>query len=169
VKALSLAARLLALGLVTTLLALLVFHFASARTASTADLRLAVIWPNGKHGVLATGSLRGHSVVMNFWASWCGPCRREAPVLQNAAKRTHGSVVFVGVDVHDATADARAFLRTHGITYTVVRSNEAAISAYRVVGLPETVYLDADGHVVARTVGELTAPALTTNLARLKT
>ncbi len=165
-RSVSLAARALALALVTTLFALLVYHFAAAKTASAADLRLAVIWPSGKHAVLSTRALRGRPVVLNFWASWCGPCRREAHVLRSAAEQARGNVVFIGVDVHDATGDARSFLRRHGITYTVVRGNDAAISAYRVEGLPETIYLDARGHVLARTVGEVTARALTANLAR---
>jgi thiol-disulfide isomerase/thioredoxin len=163
-----LTARALALALVTILFALLVYHFVARKTASTANLRLTVIWPSGKHALLSTRSLRGRPVVLNFWASWCSPCGREAGVLQTAARQTRAGVVFVGIDVHDAASDARSFLRQHHITYTVVRGNEAAISAYRVEGLPETIYLDARGHEVARTVGEVTAAALTTNLARTK-
>jgi thiol-disulfide isomerase/thioredoxin len=162
-------ARGLALTLVASLLALLVYHLVAGRTASTANLRLAVIWPSGKHALLSTRSLRGRPAVLNFWASWCSPCRQEASVLRTAAMQTRGKVVFVGIDVHDATSDARSFLRHQDIRYTVVRGNEAAISAFRVEGLPETIYLDAHGHEVARTVGEVTARALTTNLARTKT
>jgi cytochrome c biogenesis protein CcmG, thiol:disulfide interchange protein DsbE len=161
-------ARGLALALVTILLALLVYDLATGRTPSTANLRLAVIWPSGKNALLSTRSLRGRPVVLNFWASWCSPCRHEAGVLRTAASRTRGKVDFVGVDVHDATSDARSFLRQYDITYTVVRGTEAAISAYRVEGLPVTIYLDAGGHEVARTVGEVTARALATNLARTK-
>jgi thiol-disulfide isomerase/thioredoxin len=161
-----LTARTLALALVTILLALLVYHLTARRTASTANLRLAVIWPSGKDALLSMRSLRGRPVVLNFWSSWCSPCRREAGVLRTAAGQTRGKIDFVGIDVHDATSDARSFLRQHDITYTVVRATEAAISAYRVEGLPVTIYLDARGHEVARTVGEVTARALTTNLAR---
>jgi cytochrome c biogenesis protein CcmG/thiol:disulfide interchange protein DsbE len=156
-----------ALGLVAALLALLVYHFAASRSPRAADLRLAVIWPGATPSFLSTRSLRGRPAVLNFWASWCGPCRREAKVLREAAAAWHGKVAFVGVDVHDATGDARQFLRKHGITYTVVRGNDAAISVYGIIGLPETVYLDARGHVVARTVGQVTARALATNLARV--
>jgi cytochrome c biogenesis protein CcmG/thiol:disulfide interchange protein DsbE len=161
-----LTARVLALAFVMGLFALLVYHFVDRKTASAANLRLAVIWPNGKHEVLSTGSLRGRPVVLNFWASWCTPCRAEAGVLRAAAGQTRGRVDFVGVDVHDATSDARSFLRRHGITYTVVHGTDAAISAYGVVGLPETIYLDSRGHEVGRTVGEVTSTTLETNLAR---
>lgn len=164
---LALAVRALALALVAALLALLVYHFAASSRASAANVRLAVIWPRDSTAILSTRSLRGRPAVLNFWASWCGPCKREATVLRQAAAERRGKVSFVGIDVHDATGDARKFLADHGITYTVVRGNDAAISAYDIIGLPETIYLDARGHVVARTVGQVTAHALTANLARI--
>jgi cytochrome c biogenesis protein CcmG/thiol:disulfide interchange protein DsbE len=161
------AGRAVALAAVVALFALLVYHFAASGSSTAANIRLAVIWPRGGPGVLSTRSLRGRPTVLNFWATWCGPCKREAGVLRRAAAERQGRVAFVGVDVHDATSDARQFLRRHEITYTVVRGNDAAISAYGVIGLPETIYLDGRGHVVARTVGEVTARALAFNLARL--
>jgi cytochrome c biogenesis protein CcmG, thiol:disulfide interchange protein DsbE len=164
---LALTARAVALALVAALLALLVYHF-TARGPSASGLRLAVIWPAGAQRTLATSSLRGRLTVLNFWASWCGPCKREAGLLRRTALQTRGRVTFVGLDVHDSTSDARQFLRHYGVTYTVVKASDGAISTYGVVNLPETIYLDARGHVVARTVGEVTARALTANLARLK-
>ncbi len=161
------AARGLALVLVAALLAVLVYHFTASGPKSAANIRLAVIWPQATKTPLSTRALRGRPAVLNFWASWCGPCKREASVLEAAAAQRRGKVAFVGIDVHDATGDARRFLDEHRITYTVVRGNDAAISVYNVIGLPETIYLDAHGHVVARTVGEVTARALTTNLARI--
>jgi thiol-disulfide isomerase/thioredoxin len=166
-KSAALAARGLALVLVACLFALLVYHFAAQKEAN--DLRLAVIWPAGQHKLLSTKSLRGRPAVLNFWASWCGPCKREAGVLRRGALDARGRVTFIGIDVHDSTADARAFLRHYGVPYTVVRANDTAISAYGVVGLPVTIYVDQRGHVVARTVGQVTARALTRNLARLGT
>jgi cytochrome c biogenesis protein CcmG/thiol:disulfide interchange protein DsbE len=165
-RAAALAVRVIALALVAGLLALLVYHF-TTRSPSVSGLRLAVIWPAGSQRTLVTRSLNGRPTVLNFWASWCGPCKREAGLLRRTALQTRGRVTFVGLDVHDSTSDARDFLRRHGITYTVVKASERAISAYGIVNLPETIYLDARGHVVARTVGQVTARALTSNLARL--
>jgi cytochrome c biogenesis protein CcmG, thiol:disulfide interchange protein DsbE len=165
-RAAAIAVRVLALALVAGLLALLVYHF-TARSSSTNGLRLAVIWPGEASRTLSMSSLRGRPTVLNFWASWCGPCRREAGLLRERAMATRGRVTFVGLDVHDSTSDARGFLRHYGITYTVVKASETAISAYGIVNLPETIYVDARGHVVARTVGEVTARALTANLSRL--
>jgi cytochrome c biogenesis protein CcmG/thiol:disulfide interchange protein DsbE len=156
-----------AVALVVALLTLLVYHLVNSSAASPGTLRLPVIWQSQGVRTLALQRLRGRPVVVNFWASWCGPCTREAPLLRHAAAQTRGRVVFIGIDMHDSTTDARSFLRRHDIRYTVVRGNDQLVNGYGVIGLPETLYLDAHGNVVARTVGELTARALTTNLTRL--
>jgi cytochrome c biogenesis protein CcmG/thiol:disulfide interchange protein DsbE len=100
---------------------------------------------------------RGKPVMVNFWASWCPPCRDEAPVLERAwrAFKDRG-VVFVGVDVWDAEADARAFVQRYDITYPngPDPSGEVAIE-YGVTGLPETWFLDREGRLVRRWVGAL--------------
>lgn len=98
---------------------------------------------------------RGRPVVMNFWASWCVPCRAEAPNLERAWQtyRPRG-VVFLGVDVADTEADARAFIATFKVSYLNVRDpSQHVMSAYRVTGIPTTVFIDRAGRIQRRYAG----------------
>ena len=93
--------------------------------------------------------------MLNFWASWCGPCKDEAPVLEEAAKRWQGKdVAFVGVDVKDFRGDARAFLARYGVTYPNVYDGKGStVGRYGVRAFPETYVVNADGKVVYRIAG----------------
>jgi cytochrome c biogenesis protein CcmG/thiol:disulfide interchange protein DsbE len=105
-------------------------------------------------GELSLESLRGRPVVLNFWASWCGPCKDEAPLLEEASKRWAGKVAFVGIDVKDFRGDARAFLDRYGVTYPNVYDGKGStIGRYGVTGYPETYFVDADGRVRYRIAG----------------
>jgi cytochrome c biogenesis protein CcmG/thiol:disulfide interchange protein DsbE len=95
-------------------------------------------------GVLTDEDLRGRPVVINFWASWCIPCREEAPLLEETwrAYRDQG-VVFLGVNIKDAESDARRFVREFDITYPVVRDLDQRLTRdFGVKGLPETFFVD---------------------------
>lgn len=95
-------------------------------------------------GTLAEEDLEGRAVVINFWASWCIPCREEAPLFQKAweSYRDEG-VVFLGVNIKDAQSDAREFVKEFGITYPVVRDLEQTLTQdFGVKGLPETFFVD---------------------------
>jgi cytochrome c biogenesis protein CcmG/thiol:disulfide interchange protein DsbE len=110
----------------------------------------------------------GQPLVLNFWASWCGPCADEAPLLQSAAMREAGRVQFVGVNVEDIDADAQAFLRKYGVTYPNGSGNAGAISvAYGMRGVPETYFIAPDGRLI-RKWNTLTAADLDQFLAELQ-
>jgi cytochrome c biogenesis protein CcmG/thiol:disulfide interchange protein DsbE len=100
-------------------------------------------------GRLSLASLRGKPVVLNFFASWCEPCKAESKVLVDAAHEYGNRVVFLGVDYHDVTSDGRKFLRAHGITYPTVQDGPGNIGdKYGLTGVPETYFIDAQGRLV---------------------
>lgn len=117
----------------------------------------------GSSDSLSLSSFRGEVVVVNFWGSWCGPCRREAPDLESTwrAYRSQG-VRFLGVDEQDDEGAALAFVKEFGITYpSVVDDNASAVAGdYRVFGLPTTVIVDRRGRIVYRLTGYLDAAVL---------
>ncbi len=90
--------------------------------------------------------LRGHPVVVNIWASWCGPCRDEMPVLQRVALSRGSEVAFVGVDLKDNRAAARRFLREVPLSYPSYEDPDGQIyNAYGLAGTPSTIFYDAAG------------------------
>jgi cytochrome c biogenesis protein CcmG, thiol:disulfide interchange protein DsbE len=106
-------------------------------------------------GTLSLASLRGKPVVINFFASWCEPCKREAPALERLwhTYRKQG-VVFLGIDTNDARSDALHFLRAHGITYPTLRDARGLVAAngYDVANMPMTFFVSRTGRLVATTI-----------------
>ncbi|HYU19528.1 MAG TPA: TlpA disulfide reductase family protein [Chloroflexota bacterium] len=101
---------------------------------------------------------RGRVVVVNYWASWCPPCREEARTLE-AAWRTYRDrgVVLVGVDIWDTERDALAFLREFGVTYPNGPDPSGQIVIeYGVTGIPETYFVNREGQLVRRWIGPIT-------------
>jgi cytochrome c biogenesis protein CcmG/thiol:disulfide interchange protein DsbE len=123
---------------------------------------------DGSTFVLSESLRTGKPVVVNFWASWCGPCADEAAALEDAARRNADRVTFVGVDVQDTESDARAFMRKYSITYANGAGNAGPISVqYGMRGVPETYFIAPGGRLVRKT-NALTAADLEQFLAELQ-
>lgn len=119
-------------------------------------------------GELSLDDLRGMPVVLNFWASWCGPCEDEAPLFADAARRFEDEILFVGVDVRDARSDAIAFVEEHDLHYLHVRDEGSKIYAdYGLTGQPETFFISSDGEIVEHVAGPVFADDLERLLVRL--
>jgi cytochrome c biogenesis protein CcmG/thiol:disulfide interchange protein DsbE len=101
--------------------------------------------------------LRGRPVVVNFWASWCIPCRKEAPELARFHRETRARAQLVGVDFQDAEKDALAFVREFGWRFPNVRDPQGKLaSRYGVAGLPTTYVVDPQGRIARTMTGAQT-------------
>lgn len=113
-------------------------------------------------------SLRGKPALVNFWASWCTPCKEEAPALDRLSQEVRGRARVVGVDFNDPTANADAFIHDHGLSYPILRDGSgSAADAYGVTGLPTTFVLDPDGNIVRTLRGPQTVVTFRSALASL--
>jgi cytochrome c biogenesis protein CcmG/thiol:disulfide interchange protein DsbE len=109
-------------------------------------------------GKVALADYRGKVVVLNYWASWCDPCRRESPLLERWHKRIaeRGGAV-VGVDVRDIDGDARAFIQKYGLSYPQLRDKAGdSLDELGIIGFPETFVIDRGGHIAAVRRGPIT-------------
>jgi cytochrome c biogenesis protein CcmG, thiol:disulfide interchange protein DsbE len=121
-------------------------------------------------GTVSLASLRGRPVVVNFWASWCGPCREEFPMFHDLARKHHGDdVAIVGITFRDLSGDARDFARQNGGTWTFVKGGEGdpVAHAYGVRSPPQTFFIDRKGVIRARAYGPPSAAALDAAVARI--
>jgi cytochrome c biogenesis protein CcmG/thiol:disulfide interchange protein DsbE len=144
----------LAVGLVALLLALLIWKVAQG---SQKEAEIGKAAPDfalkriDRPGTLQLASLRGKVVVLNFWASWCEPCRAESPLLERWHRRMaakDGTVL--GVDMLDVTEDAQAFIEKYGLSYPMLKDKDGhGIETFGVVQYPETFVIDRAGQITA--------------------
>jgi thiol-disulfide isomerase/thioredoxin len=101
-------------------------------------------------GDVSLSDYRGKVVILNFWASWCGPCIEEMPLLEQASNEFGEDVVVLGVNVWDDRSSAASFVESLGVSYPILDGGQDEIAVeYGVVGMPETYIVDPNGDVVA--------------------
>jgi len=164
----SLGQRAALLGTLVAVLGLLAFVTLRSNRPATITSALArgltpdapafVLPRLDQDGSLDLSALRGNVVVINFWASWCVPCRDEAPALQAAWDRYRDrGVVILGVNVQDLVPEAQRFLKEVKATYPIVRDRDNSVyRAYGLTGVPETFFVDRQGRIVRKFPGVVT-------------
>jgi cytochrome c biogenesis protein CcmG/thiol:disulfide interchange protein DsbE len=151
------------LALLVVLVVRIASHGSASRVHVVTDAESTILAPPlslprlDRPGRLALASLRGSPVVVNFWASWCGPCAEEAPYLERFWQAHQASGLrMIGVDANDYAGDARSFARKYGLTYPIVHdAHGSTLGHWGVGGLPATYVIDRRGRVASRILGGL--------------
>jgi cytochrome c biogenesis protein CcmG, thiol:disulfide interchange protein DsbE len=141
---------------IAALFAFVIFPYLRPKSAldgrDATDFALPVIHGGEAGSRIRLKDLRGKAVVLDFWASWCIPCQKQAPILETVARKYEqgGEVVVVGVNTSDEQEPAIEFARRHALTYAMVfdEGNRVA-AAYSVTGLPTLVVVGRSGRIVA--------------------
>jgi cytochrome c biogenesis protein CcmG/thiol:disulfide interchange protein DsbE len=132
------------------------------------DFSLALLHPQNNQNMLSLSDLQGKPVVLNFWATWCAPCKEELPLLEQTWKQLQAQgadVVFLGIDFQETRNDAASFLQLYSITYPILLDGDGAVTLkFGITALPQTVFINRAGVVAARIPGELTAQTLSKSL-----
>jgi cytochrome c biogenesis protein CcmG, thiol:disulfide interchange protein DsbE len=114
---------------------------------------------------VALGALDGKPAVVNFWASWCPPCQKEAPAIEHLSTSLPDGARLVGVDWNDTRSGARDFISRYGWTFTNLRDSSGSVGdAYGIQGLPTTVIVDSKGRIAKTLRGPQTAQSVETAL-----
>lgn len=117
---------------------------------------------------ITLSGFKGKPVVLNFWASWCPPCRDEMPVLKGAAGTYEGKVRFVGINIQDSDGTFRKALAEFALPYPNGRDEDLSISqAYGVMALPKTFFINKDGMVVYVHAGKIDEATLAAVLQKI--
>jgi cytochrome c biogenesis protein CcmG/thiol:disulfide interchange protein DsbE len=120
-----------------------------------------------QQGTISLADYRGKAVVLNFWASWCGPCKKEAPLLEEMWQRYGAEgLVVLGIDAQDLRTDARRFVERYELTYPIAYDGRgASLGRFGLTGFPETWFVGRDGRLAGEhIVGEFTAEQLEENI-----
>jgi thiol-disulfide isomerase/thioredoxin len=120
-------------------------------------------------GDLDLSSLHGHDVLLNLWASWCGPCRREMPALEKLARGQTGKLIVVAVDQGEAPSTAALFAKRFGVTFPVASDQEQQLGTQlHLAGMPSSFFIDKNGVIRDAVDGEMTYDTMLSKAQRIE-
>ena len=129
---------------------------------------LSLLSSQANASTLGLAAFHGKPIVVNFWASWCDPCKQEAPLLENTWTQMQAQgkdVVFLGIDFQEARGPALGFLQAYNITYPLALDTHGAVAnQYYIDSLPDTIFINRSGTVVSKVSQQITSQLLTSNL-----
>jgi len=132
------------------------------------NFSLVLLRPENGKSTLSLSNFKGKAVVLNFWASWCEPCKEEAPLLESSWKQMQAQgkdVVFLGIDDQDSNNNGLSFVQLNRLTYPiVVDADGSVIIKYGLTSLPDTIFINRNGTVLSRVSRQLTTQALSSGL-----
>ncbi|HEX5040217.1 MAG TPA: TlpA disulfide reductase family protein [Candidatus Limnocylindria bacterium] len=149
--------------------AVLVSRFPAASPATVGSVAPDFAVTDLDGNPIRLADLRGRPVVVNFWASWCGPCVEEFPLLEDAARRHRADdLAIVGIVYQDRSEAARTFMSRNGASWPAAMDpGERVAGAYGILAPPETFFIGRDGTIVARQIGQLSEASLSEQLAAI--
>lgn len=159
-------------GAARALLALVALALVAVPACSHGDQASGTPLPDATLHDLTTGKAAswpagGTPLIVNFWASWCTPCRKEMPAFEQVSKQVGAKVHIVGVTDEDNLTKAKKAAKTAGVTYPLlVDVDQTLLSDVGITGLPGTVFVDADGKIIGRHLGALSADQLTKEIEK---
>jgi cytochrome c biogenesis protein CcmG/thiol:disulfide interchange protein DsbE len=115
---------------------------------------------------ITLSQLKGQPVLVNFWATWCGPCRYEMPFLQQVYEKWPADeLVVLTVNVGEGAADVSQFMQSQGFSFTVLLDSQTAVAQkYNIQGIPTTVFIDSDGVIRQIKIGVFQSQAEIENI-----
>lgn len=140
-------------------------HFETLERGAKPGLPAAMLAPNGQRVDIT--AFPNKPMVVNFWATWCPPCRSEMPGLVNIANRFAGRVQFLGIAAQSPISDLQRFQELYKIPYPIVLGDDHLMSAWKAETLPLTYFLSASGEVVGSHAGAISEDELESTIQRL--